>query len=232
MALKDHVADSTKIKEEEIEAIVADFLKYDPPHKVVVLMPRAQELSVEKKVLLHLVALRGWKFVSSKEDAPPSSATPKEIEQVTGVKGGTLRPALRALVQSKMLESKKGCYEIPVHNFGRVREVMAGKGSSITVSTATSSKEITKGKEKTSSKSVKKKAGNKPSLSEAIKKLIEAQWFKSGKTTAQLQKKLQDEAINVPMTRLPVYLIKAIYDDGLKRNKETVDDKKVWVYKQ
>lgn len=231
MALKDHVADSTKIKEEEIEAIIADFLKYDPVHKTVVFMPRAQELSVEKKVLLHLVALRGWRFVSSKEDAPLSSATPKEVEQVTGIKGGTLRPTLRALVQSRMLESKKGRYEIPVHNFGRVREVMAGKGSSITVSSAVSMKgTVTKKSE--GSKSAKKKSGNKPSLSESIKKLIETQWFKSGKTTAQLQKKLQDKAINVPMTRLPVYLIKAVHDGDLKRTKETVEDKKVWVYKQ
>lgn len=230
MALKDHIADSTKIKEEEIEAIISDYLKYDPSHKTVVLMPRAQELSVEKKVLLHLVALQGWKFISSKEEIPDSGATPKEIEQVTGVKGGTLRPTLRALVQSRMLESKKGRYEIPAHNFGRVREVMAGKGSSITVSSVQS--KSTKSTKKTSQKTSKKKTKSKPSLSEAIKKLIETSWFKSGKTTAQLQKKLEDDAIIVPMTRLPVYLIKAVHDGDLKRSKETIDEKKVWVYKQ
>src|SRR5437868_5263870 len=131
MALKDHVTDSAKLSEEEIEGIVADFIKYDPTNKAIVFLPKTHELSVEKKILLHLVALRGWRFIV-RENPPAADASPREIERVTGVRGGTLRPMLRALVQSRMLDSRKGRYEIAAHNLGRVRDTMAGKGTTVT----------------------------------------------------------------------------------------------------
>jgi hypothetical protein len=232
MALKDHVTDSAKLSEGEIESIIADFLKYDPANKAVVFLPKTHGLSVEKKILLHLVALRGWRFVV-KDNPPAADALPREIERVTGVLGGTLRPMLRALVQSKMLDSRKGRYEIPAHNLGRVRKVMASGGS--TTTSKPSSLESAMGK-KTGAKAAagKKISKNKPSLSEAFEKLLQAKWFKGGKTLAQLKDKLEEMAIIVPASHLPVHLLKACRGDHprLERNKEPVNGKRLWVYSQ
>ena len=233
MALKDHVTDSAKLSEAEIESIIADYLKYDPTNKAVVFLPKTHGLSVEKKILLHLVALRGWRFVV-KDSPPAADALPREIERVTGVRGGTLRPMLRALVQSKMLDSRKGRYEIPAHNLGRVRDAMANGGSTVTSRPA--SQEPTKKGKKTGNKvaSGKKGSHNKPSLSEAFEKLLQAKWFKDGKTLAQLKDKLEEMTIIVPASHLPVHLLKACRGDSprLVRNKETINGKKLWVYSQ
>jgi hypothetical protein len=230
MALTDHVTDSAKLKEEEIESIITDFLKYDPTNKAVVFLPKTYGLSAEKKILLHLVALRGWRFVS-KEDSPAADALPREIERVTGVPGGTLRPTLRALVQSKMLDCRKGRYEIPAHNLGRVRDAMAGGGSTVTSRSATS--EHTKGKKKASHPN-KKNSHHKPSLTEAFEKLLKDMWFKEGRTINQLKDKLDQEGVLVPLSRLPVHLLKAVREKPprLTRNKEGVNGKQIWVYSQ
>ncbi len=232
MALKDHVTDSSKLSEGEIESIIADFLKYDPTNKAVVFLPKTHGLSVEKKILLHLVALRGWKFVL-KENSPAADALPREIERVTGIRGGTLRPMLRALVQSKMLESRKGRYEIPAHNLGRVREAMAGGGSTVT-SRPSPESQSKKKKGDAKSTATKKNSQNKPSLTEAFEKLLQKKWFKGGKTLAQLKDKLEEMAIMVPTSHLPVHLLKACRGEqpSLTRNKEMKNGKKLWVYSQ
>jgi hypothetical protein len=228
MALTDHITDSAALKEEEIESIIADFLKYDPTHKAVVFLPKTHSLSVEKKILLHLVALRGWQFVV-KENPPSANAAPRDIERVTGVRGGTLRPMLRALVQSMMLEAKKGKYEIPAHNLGRVREAMAGSGTTVT------SRPVTERQRKASgdqSAIIKKASQSKPSLSEAFEKLLQTGWFKEGRTLGQLREKLGQMAVIVPDSHLPVYLLKACRGDRprLVRNREVMGGKRLWVY--
>lgn len=232
MALKDHVTDSAKLSEEEIESIIADFLKYDPANKAVVFLPKAHNLSAEKKILLHLVALRGWRFVV-KENPPAADALPREIERVTGLRGGTLRPTLRSLVESKMLDSRKGRYEIPAHNLGRVRDAMASGRS--TVTSRPSSLERNTDKKSAAKLTPNKKVSHyKPSLTEAFEKLLAANWFKGGKTLTQLKEKLEEAAVIVPVSRLPVHLLKAIREKPprLTRNKEEVNGKRVWVYSQ
>ncbi|MBP6060546.1 MAG: hypothetical protein KA515_00885 [Candidatus Pacebacteria bacterium] len=234
MALKDHITDSTKVSEEEIEGIIADYIKYDPSHKMVVFLPKAQNLSNEKKILLYLVGLKGWQFVV-KDNPPTNEALPRDIERVTGIRGGSLRPMLRSLLQSKMLNSRKGKYEIPTHNFGRVREIMAGGGSTITNRPANSEKPGKKKKDGIAkSSSSKKNNKNKPSLAETFEKLLNDKWFKDGKTLSQLSDKLEAMAVIVPSSHLPVHLLKACRGENprLTRRKETFSGKKVWVYSQ
>jgi len=237
MPLKNHITDSAKLSEEEIEGIIADFVKYDPEHKAIVFLPKAQELSAEKKILLHLVSLRGWRFVVE-ENSPATDASPREIERVTGVRGGTLRPILRALAQSKMLNSQKGRYEIPAHNVGRVRAAMASGESMVTSHSKYDSQSNDK-KKKVNKSTIKpnlQKRGskNKPSLADSFEKLLQANWFRGGKTLTQLKDRLEEMAVIVPMSHLPVHLLKACREENprLKRNKETINGKKIWVYSQ
>ncbi len=229
MALKDHVTDSAKLREEEIEVIISDLIKYDPANKAIVLLPKAQSLPVEKKILLYLVALRGWHFVV-KEDPPATDALPREIERATGVRGGTLRPALRGLVHSRMLDCKNGRYEIPAHNLGRVREAMTSGGSTLIARQPLGS--ASKGTKAKPPKVSKKGFGAKPSLKESFDELVAKNWFQGGKTTTQLKDKLEESAVIVPMSRLPVYLLTAVRGkpQKLKREKKDVGGKDIWVY--
>ena len=231
MALKDHITDSAKLSEAEIEAIVGGLLKYDPTSQAVVFLPKAQELSAEKKILLYLVALRGWKFVIEK-NPPAADASPKEIERTTGIKGGTLRPILRDLSASKILDSRKGKYEIPAHNLSLVREAMSG-GKIIVTSKGVAPRDKKKKKQK-STESKKPSRAGKPSLTEAFNKTLETGWFKGGKTLSELKEKLEEAGVIVPMSRLPVHLLGAIRakPPRLARHKDEREGKKVWVYAQ
>jgi len=110
---------------------------------------------------------------------------------------------------------------------------MANGGSA--VRSSRDSQEPTKGK-KTVTKATlgKKTTHNKPSLAEAFEKLLQANWFKGGKTLANLKDKLEEMAVIVPASHLPVHLLKACRGDHprLTRNKEAVNGKKLWVYSQ
>lgn len=229
MSLKDHITDSTKLKEEEIEAIIADNLKYDPDHSTVVFLPKTQTLSVEKRILLYMVALRGWRFVV--EEKPPNSdASPAEIEKATGLRGGTIRPILRAMVQSRILASHKGRYELPAHNMGRVREAINNeRGLSIHRNESVGHKK-SPGSFDDRKKAGRKTTGSKVSLAIGFRSLLDSGWFEEGKTLLKLKDKLDQMTIIVPKSQLPFYLLKAIRDGKLHRIKELVNGKSVWLY--
>jgi len=129
-----------------------------------------------------------------------------------------------------MLGYQKGRYEMPAHNLGRVREIMSSRGNAFTGRHGPAS-----GKEKNENSGPlagKKTSRNKPSLGEAFEKLVNTRWFGEGKTISQLKEKLEEMAVIVPTSRLPVYLLKAVGSkpQRLTRNKVDIDGKKVWLY--
>ena len=93
MGLKDLIASKSSLAEDVIEEIVSEYVRYDTDHKAVFLTPEGHELSGKSKVLVYLVALQGWPFVI--DDVVPTDPKPGEIEEHTGIPGGTLRPLLR-----------------------------------------------------------------------------------------------------------------------------------------
>ena len=231
MALKDHTTDSAKLSEEQIEGIISGYIKYDPGRSSVVLLPKARELPAEKRILLFLVALRGWPYLV-KDNTPPESAKPAQIVQATNVPGGTVRPTLRALVDANLLSYHHGQYEAPAHNLALIAEMLSGSASSAVRSRVRNGKpkKVTKNTFEDEKKD-KRTGRNKLSLGEAFQKLVDEGWFRGGKTTSQLQETLKERTIYVPMTRLPVYLIGAYRSNKLDRHQEVREgNKKVWVY--
>jgi hypothetical protein len=128
MALKHHTIDSSKISEELIEAIISERVKYDPAKETVVLLPATRGLTNDRKILVYLAALQGWRFLV-KENSPHENASPLEISRVTGIPGGSVRPLLRGLEDRKILIATKGRYEVPAHNLGRVRDIIRQSAS-------------------------------------------------------------------------------------------------------
>ena len=231
MALKNHTIDSSKVSEEQIEAIIADRIKYDPKNQKVVLLPNARALSNDKKILLYLVALKGWKFLIEK-DAPHEDASPLEITHATGIPGGSVRPILRGLEDRKIIITHKRRYEVPSHNLSSIQSLLSKQdpiGLTMTKYSKSESKPTSAKDEKnirTSSNS------NKPTLGEGFATLLEKKWFKGGKTTNQLKDKLDEMTIFPPVEQLPWHLLNAYRKGNLARSQQNISGKKVWVYEQ
>ncbi|MGE5297793.1 MAG: hypothetical protein ACM3KM_01370 [Acidobacteriaceae bacterium] len=226
MALTDHTIDSSKVSEELIESIISERVKYDPAKETVVLLPAARGMTNDKRILLYLAALKGWRFLI-KENPPQESASPSGITKVTGIPGGSVRPLLRGLEDRKILITVKGKYEVPAHNLGRVRDIIIGTDKILPSQGGNHEK-----KGKISNIDKNRTFSNKPSASEAFNKLLQNKWFKDGRTLGELKNKLKEMAIIVPASQLPQYLLKACRGENplLNRKQETIEGKKLWVY--
>ena len=122
MALKDLVASAQSTREEDIEAIVADYVRYDVDDRALVLTSQASRLSKKAKVLVLLVANEGWVYVDP--DIAPKDLKPKVIEELTGIAGGTLRPLLRSLAEDRIVKSVGGAYKIVAPNLPSIRDLV------------------------------------------------------------------------------------------------------------
>jgi len=110
MPLKDLTIKGTVLLEKQVEELVSDYVRYDPEAKEIVLLPAANSLKNRAKVLLYLVALQGWPFVT--KDPVPTDATPASIEHALHIPGGTLRPILKGLKAAHMVVAKGRSYRI------------------------------------------------------------------------------------------------------------------------
>ena len=110
MPLKDLTVKGTVLLEKQVEEIVADYVRYDPEAKEIILLPASNSLKDKAKVLLFLVALQGWPFVT--KEPVPTDATPAGIEHALHIPGGTLRPILKKLKDSHLVLVKGRSYRI------------------------------------------------------------------------------------------------------------------------
>lgn len=110
MPLKDLTVKGMVLREKQIEEIVSDYVRYDVESKEIILLPSASSLKNKAKVLVYLVALHGWLYVS--KDPVPTDATPANIGRALHISGGTLRPVLKVLKDSNMILAKGRSYSI------------------------------------------------------------------------------------------------------------------------
>jgi hypothetical protein len=125
MALKDLVVSHAELTEEQIEGIVASHVRYDPSAPAIVLLPGAASLTNRQRILIYLVALRGWPFVRP-EDPPPTGATPSELERALQIPGGSLRPLLKQLRDARLVEESDGRYSVNPVSFPFVQQQIEG----------------------------------------------------------------------------------------------------------
>ncbi len=128
MALKDLVGTKSALAEEAIESIVRGFVTYDEEAHEVVLTPDGMKLGNRAKLLVYLTALHGWPFITS--TPVPASLKPAEIEKVTGIAGGSLRPLLRRLLEERLLTCHNGSYAARTTSFAAISAELATPGAS------------------------------------------------------------------------------------------------------
>jgi len=87
---------------------------------------------------------------------------------------------------------------------------------------------VAAGLEKRDKKIVKSK--NKETVADKILLLEEGGFFDKPKTLIQIKKKLEEVGFYYPMTSFPPYLLKLCKERKLRRFKEKIGSKDVWVY--
>ena len=242
MALKDLVAQKAKLTEEAIETIVSDYVRYDIEEREIIFTPEATELSNKAKVLIFLVAQQGWQFVQ--DEAIDVGMAPLQLEEFLGIQGGTLRPTLKDLKDRNLLAVKSGKYSVRSTSLDAIKAELGGHGRSAPRKPKrTGNKRASKPTDDSSSsvdeaavpkKAPVKRAKNSAQPSqgpgEAFNRIVAEGFFDDGHTLAQLQTRLHQRAIIIKQTSLPKYLLAAVRDGRLTREKKEVDGKKVWVY--
>jgi hypothetical protein len=243
MGLKDLIASKSSLAEDVIEEIVSEHVRYDTDHKAVFLTPEGHELSGKSKVLVYLVALQGWRFVI--DDMVPMDPKPGEIEEHTGISGGTLRPLLKELKDRRIIIEKGGRYSVSSAALPSIKKELGSMPSASAIrSKSKKRKASTKPDieaEETSEvgeagSSAKKKATRKSAstanVAERFTSWIDQGYFNDWKTLSDVQKRFHKEAIMVPQTSMPNYLLGAVRAGRLEREKHDVNGKMVWAYKK
>ena len=241
MALKDLVAQKAKFTEEAIEAIISDFVRFDVEEREIVFTPNATELSNKAKVLVFLVAQQGWQFVQ--DEAIDVDMKPAQLSEYLGIEGGSLRPILKDLKDRNLIAAKTGKYSVRSTGLNAIRAELdvsntpvprRRRGASKGRRMSKRSRDSSEGKSSTeTSAKVKRKknpstTGRKPG--EAFSKLVEDGFFDEGRTLAQLQERMHEQAILVKQSSLPNYLLAAVRNGRLNREKQDVQGKSVWMY--
>ena len=124
MALKDLKIDQGQMLEELIESSVSSHIRYDINQKAVIFLPEAlRNLSVQKKILIYLLALRGWPYVIESTDIS-QEAQPKDIAKAIMENGSTVRNNLQSLLKDGLILKGTTKYSISQIAITRIEDFM------------------------------------------------------------------------------------------------------------
>jgi len=224
MSLKDLLVSKAKVTEEEIKETIDGYVGYDADALEVVLLPGSAKLDATKKILLYLVALRGWRYVV---DAPPKvAAKPGEISEHLGIGGGTVRPVLKKLKEGRVVRKKGGEYMVPEHNFHYVRELVRGAKEQTVRRPGERAKRKGLG---TQTRSEKDKTGPKA----LVRELISDGFFAEGRTLGDVRAALdRDRGYKCLVTSLSGPMRELVRGKRLKRRKVKRQKGEVYEYVQ
>lgn len=256
MALKDLVAEKDALDEAAIERIISAFVRYDVGAKAITFTPTFTGISIKAKILVYLVALRGWKFVL--DEVAPNDARPSDIEAATGIPGGSLRPALSSLRDSHLIAEKDSRYSVRGTSFPIIEKELTGEGEHIAArhSRPTVRKPARNGRRANVSKSdanldepdngakktleateeivatkrPRKIVGKTGNLAATFDRWITEGYFDEPRTLSEVQGRFRKEAILVQQTSLPGYFLGAVRSGRLTRDEVNANGKTVWAY--
>jgi hypothetical protein len=237
MALKDLIADRSKLTEAAIEGIVREYVRYDPGTFEVVLTPAGLALGNDAKVLLLLVAIAGWQYVV--DEVPKVDTRPAALEQMTGIPGGTLRPTLKKLKDAHLVVSTTDGYAVRVANLDAIGRVVAGE-KAMAKSTSRKAKPAAKRDADTTggtAEGLAERSGEKGRkrtgvpIRGSLARLVDNGFFAEERTLGQVVARLHEMAIIAKTTSLSGPIADLVRTGKLARKKVTAGGKDVWTYR-
>jgi hypothetical protein len=224
MALKDLVAKKSEITESVIEAIVSKHVRYYTDTLEIGFTPDGAGLSGENKVLVYLVALLGWRYVT---DEPPTVSTkPADLEKVLGIAGGSLRPFLKSLKDAHLIAPSADGYSVREGNLEAIAATISGeKKPARRKATATVTPKV---KAKGDGNTARRSTGNP--ISSNIDAWIKNGFFKSPRTLHAVHDRLHEHGVIARQTSVSGPLLRAVQQGRMKRQKIMEDGKEVWAY--
>lgn len=256
MALRDLTVSGAQLTEQQIEELIGPYARYDPEAGTIVLLPPAAKLSLRQRVLLYLVALQGWPFVT---DAPhATTARPGPLSEALRVGGGTVRPLLMAMKEEHLvLVTAKGEYSVAIAALDSIREELnrqskprsrRAAGQTAKLPTLPQVHRLPKPSAATEAQSprpapsrprvVEKSAGSVPRRkgkrhggeSAVFVPWVEAGYFDQFRTFGEILERFHAQGRMLKSTSLPGYLLEATRAGVLDREKKDINGKRVWVY--
>ena len=255
MALKDLVVEKGALDEAMIERIVEPYLRYDVDAKEIHFTHAFTSLPNKAKILVYLVALQGWRFVT--EEPMPEDARPAEIEAATGILGGSLRPTLHNLSESRQVYERKSRYSVRGTSLSMIEAELNGGGQErpaarrhSSARRGKSSKKITgagkavaegedmvgdlfaeEGEATDGGAKKARKVGSKTgNVAATFERWINEGLFDEPRTVLDIQKRFRKEAIMIPRTSLPGYFLAAVRKGRLTREEVQANGRTVWAY--
>jgi hypothetical protein len=127
--LEDLLIDRAELDRGLLAEVLAPLVGIDRNTSEVVPMEGWNGLSAEGKVLVFLLARKAMAALPGVR-MESEGAMPREIEEATGVKGGTLRPKLaRMKARGLVSQDRAKRYFVPTHAVLRVKELIGGHHS-------------------------------------------------------------------------------------------------------
>lgn len=123
--LEDLLVDTRELDRGLAAALLAPYLRIDRTSCTIIPQDGWLQLSNDGRILLYLVARRAMRALGL--PLAEEAATPVEIARATGIPGGSVRPALKRLLKSRLVESDlaRG-YIVPNYALPRVRGAARG----------------------------------------------------------------------------------------------------------
>lgn len=236
MALRDLVADHRKIAEETIENMVAPYVRYDPAAYKIVWTPQGRSLGNEAQILVFLVAVLGWQYVS--DEAREVGTKPADLEAELGIPGGSLRPSLKKLKDSHLLAAVDGHYRVQLANLDCIYAVIRGETKRPGNGRAhkkkgfrTAKRREADGTERDPVRSTKKNRGSSDSLKTYLANWVTEGIFNEPRTLANLLERYHEHGVIAKQTSLSGLMLEAVREGILARTKIDVRGKQVWAYR-
>ncbi len=112
-----------EIDQELVVKILSPFLKIDLNSCTIVPNEKWLELNNELKIILFLVARKAMKYRGLAIDS--EGVLPSEVEKETGIKGGSLRPKLKQLLEQRIIsKTDGGRYIVPNYSLTKIKTMI------------------------------------------------------------------------------------------------------------
>lgn len=118
-SLEDLLVDEEQLNEELLFGILSDYIRIGSESGSLVPQPAFEDLTAKQQITVALLAQKA-RFELDRTET--EWLTPTKISEESGIKSGTVFPAVRDLEEDDIVVSEDGEYRIPPYNFTRAEE--------------------------------------------------------------------------------------------------------------